>query len=327
MNYRLWPDSRGLIEAVQKLDFIVDVDLFATDTSKYADIVLPTCSSVERSELRCYPQKHVVYTTPVIEPLGESRSDTDIIFALADRLGLDYSAPGGALGGYLPNGAPDFAPAFEAALDWILEPSGMKIEELKKHPAGMPVPNPIPVTFKKYEKNGFPTPSGKMELASSILERYSDRPGIDALPLYAEDKYSPVSSPERAKEYPFVLGTGTRLPMFIHSRTFRLPWTRSLRRDAAADLNPADAAKLAVVQNDTIEISTPTGSIRVKANVTELAHPGVVHMYHGYPEADVNTLLEGDYLDPISGFPGYKGLLCAIRKVEPASAGTREVKR
>ncbi len=332
MNYRLWPDSEGLLAAVQKLEFIVDVDLFATDTSKYADIVLPACSSVERSELRCYPQKHVIFTTPVIEPLGESRSDTDIIFALADKLGLDYQSRGDvssatSLGGYLPNGAPDFEAAFEAALDWILEPSGMTIDELKQHPAGMPVPNPIPVTFKKYEKNGFPTPSGKMEFVSSILEKYSDRPGINGLPVYAEPKYSPIGSPEQAEEYPFVLNTGSRLPMFIHSRTFRLPWTRSLRPDPMADLNPADGARLQIGQGDDIEISTPAGAIRVKANLTELARPGVVHMYHAYPEADVNLLLEGDYLDPISGFPGYKGLLCAVRKVAPIGKKAPEVTR
>ncbi len=326
MNYRMWPDSKGLLEAVQKLDFIVDVDLFMTDTAKYADIVLPTCSSVERSELRCYPQKYVVYTTPVIDPLGESRSDTDIIFALADKLGIDYApSPSIPAGKYQENGAPDFTEAFEATLDWLLEPSGMKIEELKKHPAGMPVPNPIPVTFKKYEKNGFLTPSGKMEFASSILEKYSDRPGIDALPIYEEDKYSPVSAPERAAKYPLVLGAGSRLPMFIHSRTFRLPWTRSLRPDAAADINPADAARLGIAQGDPIEISTPTGFIRVKANVTELASPGAVQMYHAYPEADVNSLIEEDYLDPISGFPGYKGLLCAVRKVAPAKPEAQEV--
>jgi anaerobic selenocysteine-containing dehydrogenase len=328
MNYRMWPDSDGLLAAIQKLDFIVDVDLFLTDTAKYADIVLPTCSSVERTEMRCYPQRYIVYTTPVIEPVGESRSDTDIIFALADKLGVDYNpSPSAPAGTYLENGAPDYTAAFEAALDWILEPSGMKIEELKKHPGGMPVPNPIPVTHKKYEKDGFPTPSGKMEFASSILEKYSDRPGIDALPVYVEDKYSPLSAPDRAKDYPFVLGTGVRLPMFIHSRTFRLAWTRSLRPHPMADLNPADAARLGIAQGDDIELSTPTGAIYVKANVTELAQPGVVHMYHDYPEANVNLLLEGDYLDPISGFPGFKGLLCAVRKVAPSLAEGAEVKR
>jgi anaerobic selenocysteine-containing dehydrogenase len=102
--------------------------------------------------------------------------------------------------------------------------------------------------------------------------------------------------------------------MFIHSRLFRLPWCRSLRPQAAADLNPSDAEALGIAQGDEIEITTPTGSIHVRANLTQMVRPGDVHMLHGYPEADVNTLLEGDYLDPISGFPGYKAALCAVRK-------------
>jgi anaerobic selenocysteine-containing dehydrogenase len=318
LNHRLWPDSEGLLAALDELDFIVDVDLFLTDSAKHADIVLPTCSSLERSELRCYPQKYIIYTSPVIETLGESRSDFDIIFALADKLGLDYqvgSAAGEKLGGYLPNGAPDFTEAVERAFDWMLEPSGMKLAEIKAHPAGMPVPSPAPTTYRKYERSGFRTPSGKMEFSSSILEKYSDYPGINGLPLYAEPPYSPVASRELARDYPFVLSTGSRLPMFIHSRLFRLPWVRSLRPDPAADLNPADAAALGMVQGDWIELASPTGSIRVRANLTEMVLPGVVHMFHGYAEADVNTLLEGDYLDPISGFPGYKAALCAVRKL------------
>ena len=144
MNYRLWPGSDRLRAELEKLDFMVDVDLFLTDTAKLADIVLPTCSSLERSELRAYPQKYVVYTTPVIDPLGESRSDMDIIYALADKLGLDYlpadtvlpegSDRGGGV--YLDGGLRDFRAGFEASRDWILEPSRLKIEELRQHPAG-----------------------------------------------------------------------------------------------------------------------------------------------------------------------------------------------
>ncbi len=356
LNYRMFPDSRGWLDAVDSLDFVCVADLFLTDSAKHADIVLPVCSSVERSEMRAYPQKYVIYTQPVIEPLGESRSDMDVIYGLAQKLGLPYqrledaAAVGGAgaggdttgaaadsaasgaaqssadLGGFLPGGAPDFRAAFEATLDWVLEPSGMTIAQIREHPGGMPVPDPLPVTFKKYEKNGFPTPSGKMELSSSILEKHSDRPGIDGLPLYAEPRLSPVSAPDVASEYPLILGTGTRLPMFIHSRTFRLPWTRSLRRDAAVDLNPADARHYGIATGDTVELSTPRGSIQVKANVTELAREGVVHMYHDYPEADVNGLLPGDYLDPISGFPGYKASLCAVRKVAPVAGGAEGVR-
>ncbi len=315
MNHRMWPDSNGLLEALDKLDFICDVDLFLTDTAKYADIVLPACSSVERSEFRVYPAPYAILTQPVIEPLGESRSDADIIFGLANKLGVDDALlnPGEAGGGFLPSGAPDFGAAHEAALDWLLEPTPLTVGELKQHPGGMPVTKP-PLPYKKYEKNGFPTPSGKMEFVSSVLAKRSGQPGFDPLPTYQEPVLSPVSAPEVAKDYPLILGAGARLPMFIHSRTFRLPWTRSLRPLAAADLNPADAKRLSISQGDRIQISSPRGSIEVVANVTELACPGVVHMFHDYPEANVNELLSGDHLDPISGYPGFKASLCKVVK-------------
>jgi predicted molibdopterin-dependent oxidoreductase YjgC len=76
-----------------------------------------------------------------------------------------------------------------------------------------------------------------------------------------------------------------------------------------------------------VQLSTPNGSITVKANVTELAREGVAHMFHDYPEADVNTLLSGNYLDPISGFPGYKASLCSVVKVAPNAAGIQGVTR
>ena len=89
MNYRMWPGSDYLYESLKQLDFFVNMDLFMTDTCKLADIVLPACSSFERSELKFYQEGSVIWTTPVIEPLWESRSDTDIIFDLAERIAAD----------------------------------------------------------------------------------------------------------------------------------------------------------------------------------------------------------------------------------------------
>jgi anaerobic selenocysteine-containing dehydrogenase len=155
-----------------------------------------------------------------------------------------------------------------------------------------------------------------MEFKSSVIEEYVDQLALSALPAYLPPQQSLEATPELAKHYPFILNTGSRLPMFVHTRTYRLPWTRSLRPHPAADLNPADARRLGIQQDDEIEIATTAGAIRVRANLTELAQPGVVHMYHGYSAADVNSLLEADYLDPLSGFPGFKALLCSVVKAE-----------
>ncbi len=68
MNYRMFPDSGRFLQALLKLDYFVDVDLFLTDTARYADIVLPACSSFERGEFKCYPAGAPIYTNPSFLP-------------------------------------------------------------------------------------------------------------------------------------------------------------------------------------------------------------------------------------------------------------------
>ncbi|MBW2599246.1 MAG: molybdopterin-dependent oxidoreductase, partial [Deltaproteobacteria bacterium] len=309
INYRMWPDLDFMAESLEKLDFVAIADIFMTESCKrFADIILPACTSVERSELRCYPERYVIYTQPAIKPLYESRPDVEIILELAKRLKLND---------------PLLSSGFEASLDWILEPSGITIEELKKNPGGMPVPNPIKFPERKYLKQGFRTPSGKMEFKSLFLEKYSDLFGYDALPKYRPPKYSHEATPDMAKDYPFILNTGTRLPMFIGSQTFRLPWTRSLSPEPSADLNPDDCLRLGIEPGDAIKISTPKGSIVVKANIANMVQPGVVHVSPAYIEVKVNSLIEADYFDPISGFPGYKSLLCKVEKEKNAGIKKR----
>jgi anaerobic selenocysteine-containing dehydrogenase len=301
MNHRMWPDPNGLLGSLEKLDFFVNVDIFMTDTCKYADMVLPACTSVERSELRCYSMGYIIFTQPAVPPLFDSRSDVEIIYELAARLGLDD---------------PLLKAGYEASVDWILEPSGISVGELKKHPGGMFVPSPMKLSEEKYLESGFKTPSGRMEFKSKVLEKYEGKPGFEALPVYKPPKYSKESNPELLEKYPFILNTGSRLPMYLHTRTFRLSWTNSLRPNhPAADINPADAAGLGIKQDDAIRISTPKDEIVVKANLTQMVQPGVIHMYHGHSEADVNTLFESDYLDPLSGFPGFKSALCKVERV------------
>ena len=296
INHRMWPDSEYTVEALKKLEFFVNVDVFFTDTCKYADIVLPACTSVERGELKTYPNGYVIYTSPAIEPLYESKPDTDVIFELARRICPDDEL---------------MAKGYEENLDWILQPSGMAISELKKQACGVMAAQE-PAGFKKYEKEGFKTPSGKVEFVSEVIKRC--HPSYSPLPVYEPPRMSKEAQPELAAEYPFILNTGSRLPMYLHSRTFRMPWVQSLRPMPSADICKADADGLGVSQGDWIYVATPKNRIKVKTNISEMGEKGVVYVYHGYRDADVNTLIEADYLDPISGFPGFKSLLCKIEK-------------
>jgi len=295
LNYRMWPGSDFAMESFKKLDFLVDVDLFMTDTAKLADVVLPACSSYERSELKFYPEKRIRWTRPAIKPLGRSRSDADIIFDLAETLAPDDDL---------------LRQGYEASVDWILEPSGFKLADLKKYPHGLTVADVSIPPYRKYEKAGFKTPSGKMEFTSLVLAEH----GLDSLPVYREPKLSPVSTPEKAKDFPLILTTGARLPFFIHSRMFRIPRLLGFQPDPMVDINPLDARERGLNQGDWALLSTDRGAVRVRANLTETVLPGVVSMYHGRPEADVNLLIDPDDRDPISGFPAFKSLLCEVKK-------------
>ena len=132
---------------------------------------------------------------------------------------------------------------------------------------------------------------------------------------------SPVSTPDVAEEYPLVLNLGARLPMYQHTRTFRLPWTRTLSPDPHADINPKDASEAGIVDGGWMIIATPEGRVTVRAHVTNMVRAGDVHLYHDWPQANANDLISGDYLDPISGFPGYRSSLC---KIAPACIGGKE---
>ncbi|MDC7788798.1 molybdopterin-dependent oxidoreductase [Rhodoplanes sp. TEM] len=304
LNHRMWPAPDHMREALRALDFFVDVELFMTESAKLADIVLPACSTFERNEFSISPNRYAIWTEQAIAPVGQSRPDVDIIIDLAKRL-----TPEDEL----------MAQGHAACLEWIFAPAGLSIAELENHPGGMFLAGRPETPYEKYRKTGFPTPSKKMEFTSTVLAEH----GLDALPVYREPMQSPVSTPELARDFPLILTTGSRLPMYIHGRTFRVPWLRRLHPDPTLDINPADADARGIAHLQWVEIATPRRALQVRANVTEYVAPGVVNMIHGYPGADANELIDPDYLDPVSGHPGYRSLMCEVRPRPAANGGSR----
>lgn len=291
MNYRMFNGDGELEKAIQKLDFFVDVDLFLTDTAKLADIVLPCCSSFERSEFKVFGGGFGQWTEKVIEPLGQSRPDDEILVELANRLDLDDEL--------LRSGS-------ENCVRYMLRETPVDIDFLKANaqfPQKLKGVRTIPVGEHKFR-----TPTGKFELWSTIIEKY---PGLDPLPTYKDS----IDSGD-AEQYPFRLVSGARLPNALHSRLHDVPWLRSLRPEPMADLNEEDCRRMGIRRGDTVEIATRVGSITVLANPTKTVKQGTVHMYHGYREADVNRIVPPGHNDPYSGFPGYRSVRCAVVKKE-----------
>lgn len=302
MNLKMFPQTDAMVEAIKKLDFFVDVDLFSGFTTRYADIVLPACTTMERSELKAYGGGYFQYTKPVIPPLYESKSDANILCELAKVLGVDD---------------PLLTAGHEACLDWIIEGTGVTIAELKKAEG-----RPVKVASKPYIpgsfiENGTTTPTGKFEFYSTSIASIDPKYGLNPLPEY-EDALFDQNDEETRTKYPFMLITGIRVPHTIHSRLHEVPWLRSLRPKPFIDVNKKDAAAMNIHDGDMMEVTSPYGKIRVMAHITAKMKPGVLHMTHGYSEANVNCLIGKDHLDRYSGFPGLKAMRTNIRKCEEA---------
>ena len=294
LNGRMFPDSGRMFKALESLDFVVDTDLFLTDTAKWADIVLPACSSFERGEFQPYHGGLAWYTSPVIERIGEAKSDVEICTELARVMDLPDEV--------LKKGYEYFIQHY------ILDDFHVTVDELKK------VELPVKIAEVTHHKDmemlekGLPTLTGKFELKSAIIERHPEW-GLDPLPTYRQ----PLNDADPEK-YPFVFTSGSRIPGAIHSRLHKVPRNRSLRPDPMADMNLGDCEKLGVKEGDLITISTEKGSLTVKVHPTLTVQEGIVNLFHGYSEADAESIMDGDHLDPYSGFPAYRSTRCAVKK-------------
>lgn len=292
MNHHMWPRPDRLAKAFEQVEFFVGVDLFMTESARYADILLPAATAFEREQIIPLGNGQVYYQDKVIAPMGEVKNDLEIILLLAKRMG--YTRGELALSSY------------EDYLRYVLAPTGLSLEELKSHPDGCAAKTLRPPADEKAIFH-FPTQSGKIEFVSSALDS-CQREGYEGLPVYHPPKTDP--------DYPLTLCTGCRKPQLFHSRTNRLPWLAGLEQVDIAEIHPQDAHGLNLDDGTPIWVTTPKGRIAFSACVNENGLPGVVHIYHGNGASDINYLLDDSYYDPISGFPGYKSYVCRVEQRE-----------
>lgn len=311
-----YPDPDLWRRCYEKLDFLMVADRQPTEETLYADIVLPACTVFECGGY-VVQGRRVAVRQPVIEPVGESRSDWEIAIALANKLGYGHLYPR----------------SVDEMVEWAFEGTGLDLEELRRHPEGIELP-PVPMQYRKWEKGllrsdgkpGFDTPSGKYEISSTILKSY----GYDPLPVFSPPIEGPLSSPELTQRYPLVFNSGSRNKVFFNSQHHQVPNLIERYPKPLVWIHPKDAEPRGIVEGDRAVVSTPRGSVTYTAHVTEDILPGVVEVdAHGggyfaapaWKRCNANELTDHDNRDPLSGFPVYKALLCQVSKTDPSSSG------
>ncbi len=294
----------------EKLDLLVVIDRFLTDDARYAHYVLPATTYYENHALQRY-RGWVQLRTPAIQPVGESRQDFFIFTELARRLGYGHLFPQNQ----------------EELWDWAFSQRPDLLARLKEHGEGLPLPG-AQAGYRKYEtgglrpdgRPGFNTPSGKVEIASSILAKH----GYDALPVYSVPTEGPESTPELMAKYPLILNTGARIQSTFRSQHLNIPDLARYQPEPRVLINPADARRRGIADGDDVLVVSARGAVPYKAEVTADVLPGQVEANMGgggpgqaehWEKCNVNVLTDHENRDPISGFPVYKALLCDVKKV------------
>jgi len=266
-------DPQRWVRVLKKLDFVAVVDTFMTPTAELADIVLPAATFLEKNGVRSWwtPLEAIV---KAVEVEG-CKPDNEINFELARRFNPDLKwksceellddivSPAGMTFGEL------------AQQGWVLPPDGHPSAPYHRHKRGLLRPDGRP---------GFKTPSGRMELYSVLRERW----GLEPLPHHEEPPFSPVSSPELFEQYPLILTTGRRSPVYFNSEHRNIPWLRDADPDPVVELHPETAASLGIGDGEWVWIENMFGKCRLKAKLTRVVPRWLASATHGwwYPERE-----------------------------------------
>jgi len=293
-----YSNSKEVYQALNKVEFLAASDLFMTPSVELADIVLPAASFFEFDSIAgvgMQVQQKVVQ-------VGECWSDYKIFNELAKRVGIEE----------------DFWDDEIGPLNTIIEPSSIDFEELRKIVLVRPL-----MEYRRYKTDGFDTPSGKVEIFSTRLQKM----GFDPLPVYHEFPETPFSDPELAKEYPLIFTT-CKSVAFRHASDRNLPTLRKMHPEPLVEIHPDTAKSLEIEDGDWVYIENKRGRIKQKAKLTTGIDPRVINVDYGwwFPEkgveglygwaesnANILTGSEPPY-SPEMGSNNLRGIICKVYK-------------
>ena len=305
-------NTNEVAKAISNVEFLVQADQFMGPMAEQADIVLPAAHWLEIDEIYdMHPRFMIEAHNKVVDPPGEAWADNKIFNELGKRIAPQH---------WFEN--------VEKMLDHQLRKANITWQEFSQ--MGVLARTGQDQIYYKYKTEywrkggGFPTPTGKLELFSTVLEGL----GYDPLPYFQEPGESPYATPELYKEYPLVLTTGYRQPFYFLSQYRNIPWLRSFMKDPVVQIHPDTAKQYGIEDGDWAWIESPRGKIRQRARLFPGIKPGVVMAtancfipeepgpYHGLFISNPNVLTSNNHCDPMYGSPDLTALLCKVSKAK-----------
>ncbi|MFC1864991.1 molybdopterin-dependent oxidoreductase [Chloroflexota bacterium] len=304
-----YPDTRKVIEALRKLEFLIVIAYTPSPTSELADLILPTQHRFEQNRVTFSGYGSCVSAMPkLIEAPAGCFDPIQILYRLSDKM---------AQKGYIQKNLIPWKDMDELT-EWRISQAEFSFADLcEKGPIA------IERQYRKYVERGFRTPSGKVELYSARMESN----GYDPLPVFREPVESPLLMPKLAENYPLILTT-RRIQSYYLSRSAEESWLRELMPYPQLQIHPSAAQERGIQQGDIVVVETPRGTFRHLAELTEDIHPQVVNGVFGWwlpeketpeegsLETNVNAAMSYDPpCDPVVGINSVQGLMCQVGKL------------
>lgn len=306
-NYKTNPMQTGAnrkktLAMFDKLEFAICVDILMSDTAWVSDLVLPAPSFLERQDPVSSFQgssacSGIVMRDPVVQPMFESRPVFWIMKELAGRLGLG-----------------DF---FEFSIEDFRKAQLNKLPQVAKALATEGVYNDVGPTHGRHRNKKFRTRSAKVEL---FVDRYKEK-GVDPLPIYRPPQPTPPG------KFRLVVGRNAYISQSSSTNNVLLC---ELEPENTLWIHPQAAGELGIAQSQEVEVTSPVGTQRIKARVTEEIRPDTVYMDSGFgvisrelknvygKGACIAELLE-DRADRVTGNMAMHETFVSVKKVEPKS--------
>lgn len=244
---RSCPDSKKVIDALQKLELLVAIDIQMSDTAAYAHYVLPESTYLERPDPVQVAGSAVALRQPAVKPLGDTKGEDEILIDLARAAGL----------------AENFAFTLEEYNDALLAPLGVTREQLLKE--GAVKVDAAPPDYVKLK-----TPSGKIELYSEDVNKAGGSP----VPVWVPPQVQPGKG-----QFQLLHG---HVAMHTHTSTDNNAYLHALMPENELWIHADSARALGVGDGDLVEVESEVGRVRLKAKVTQAIRPDSVFMAHGF---------------------------------------------
>jgi formate dehydrogenase major subunit len=272
------PNTQKVIKALENTDLVIVQELFITETAKYADVILPGASFLEKSGTFTNGERRVQAVRQVVAPIPGCKVDGQIIVDIMNKMGYDQ---------------PDYTP------DGMLK----EISQIVPFFAG--------ITWENLGKNGKQWPVAPDGTDTQILHQETFKRGLGLFEF--KDWKESKELVAHAKDYPYILTTNRELEHYNCGAMTRRTNNELILTDDYLMINPEDASANLINEGDFVCLESPRGKVDVKARITDEVKPGILSTTFHFPDIMVNNITS-DIHDTEAMCPEYKVVAVKIRK-------------